>query len=116
LVVDDAIEAEGLIKTYPNGVKALDGLSFAVQPGSVFALLGPNGAGKSTAVKVLTTLARADAGRATVAGIDVAAAPDLPLVPAVGLIGAACGGVRGVIRSRPDGVARPHGRRAKRGP
>ena len=74
--MDDAIEAEGLIKTYPKGVKALDGLSFAVQPGSVFALLGPNGAGKSTAVKVLTTLARADAGRATVAGIDVAAAPD----------------------------------------
>ena len=74
--MDDAIEAEGLIKTYPKGVKALDGLSFAVQPGSVFALLGPNGAGKSTAVKILTTLARADAGRATVAGIDVAAAPD----------------------------------------
>jgi ABC-2 type transport system ATP-binding protein len=47
-----------------------------VPRGSVFALLGPNGAGKSTAVKVLTTLARADAGRATVVGIDVAADPD----------------------------------------
>jgi ABC-2 type transport system ATP-binding protein len=61
---------------YPKEVKALDGLSFSVVPGSVFALLGPNGAGKSTAVKILTTLAKADAGRAVVAGIDVSAEPD----------------------------------------
>ena len=74
--MEHAIEAEGLVKKYPKGVKALDGLSFAVTPGTVFALLGPNGAGKSTAVKILTTLAKADAGRATVAGIDVAAEPD----------------------------------------
>jgi ABC-2 type transport system ATP-binding protein len=71
-----AIEADGLVKSYPKGVTALDGLSFAVAPGSVFALLGPNGAGKSTAVKILTTLAKPDAGRATVAGIDVIADPD----------------------------------------
>ncbi|MBV9804679.1 MAG: ATP-binding cassette domain-containing protein [Solirubrobacterales bacterium] len=71
-----AIEAEGLVKTYPKGVMALDGLSFAVAPGGVFALLGPNGAGKSTAVKILTTLTTPDAGRATVAGIDVLAQPD----------------------------------------
>jgi ABC-2 type transport system ATP-binding protein len=74
--VEHAIEAEGLVKTYPKEVKALDGLSFAVAPGSVFALLGPNGAGKSTAVEILTTLAKADAGRAVVAGIDVSAEPD----------------------------------------
>jgi ABC-2 type transport system ATP-binding protein len=42
----------------------------------VFALLGPNGAGKTTAVKILTTLTRPDAGRATVAGIDVVRQPD----------------------------------------
>jgi len=71
-----AIEADGLVKSYPKGVKALDDLSFAASPGSVFALLGPNGAGKSTAVKVLTTLAKPDAGRGTVAGIDVIADPD----------------------------------------
>ena len=75
--MESAIEAEGLEKTYPKGVKALDGLSFAVAPGSVFALLGPNGAGKSTAVKVLTTLARPDSGRATVAGLEVTDRPDL---------------------------------------
>jgi ABC-2 type transport system ATP-binding protein len=74
--VDVAIEAQGLEKTYPKGVQALDGLSFAAQAGTVFALLGPNGAGKTTAVKILTTLTRADAGKAIVAGIDVAAHPD----------------------------------------
>src|SRR5215468_10306493 len=52
------IEAHDLVKTYPKGVRALDGLSFAVPAGTVFALLGPNGAGKSTTVKILTTLAR----------------------------------------------------------
>ena len=71
-----AIEADGLVKSYPKGVTALDGLSFAVAAGSVFALLGPNGAGKSTAVKILTTLAKPDDGRAAVAGIDVIANPD----------------------------------------
>jgi len=67
------IEARGLVKTYPKGVRALDGLSFAVPAGTVFGLLGPNGAGKSTTVKILTTLAQADSGTATVAGLDVRA-------------------------------------------
>jgi ABC-2 type transport system ATP-binding protein len=71
-----AIEADGLVKSYPKGVTALDGLSFAVAPGRVFALLGPNGAGKSTAVKILTTLAKPDAGRAFVGRLDVVANPD----------------------------------------
>jgi ABC-2 type transport system ATP-binding protein len=71
-----AIEADGLVKSYPKGVTALDGLSFAVAPGSVFALLGPNGAGKSTAVKILTTLAKPDAGKAIVGRLDVIASPD----------------------------------------
>jgi ABC-2 type transport system ATP-binding protein len=72
----EAIEAAGLIKSYPKHVVALDGLSFAVERGTVFGLLGPNGAGKSTAVKVLTTLAKPDQGRASVVGIDVVAEPD----------------------------------------
>ena len=71
-----AIEAAGLTKTYPKGVRALDELSFAAEAGTVFALLGPNGAGKTTAVKILTTLTRPDAGRAIVAGIDVVTQPD----------------------------------------
>jgi len=78
---DVALDARDLVKTYPAGhgkdpVRALDGLTFSIASGSVFGLLGPNGAGKSTAVKILTTLSRADSGTATVAGIDVRLAPD----------------------------------------
>ena len=70
------IEAHDLVKSYPSGVRALDGLSLGIRPGEVFGLLGPNGAGKSTAIKVLTTLARADSGTAMVAGHDVRRHPD----------------------------------------
>jgi ABC-2 type transport system ATP-binding protein len=75
-MTDAAIEVRGLVKTYPKGVCALDGVSFAVAAGSVFGLLGPNGAGKSTTVKILTTLSRPDQGEALVAGIDVLRRPD----------------------------------------
>jgi ABC-2 type transport system ATP-binding protein len=64
------IEAEGLAKRYGD-TQALAGVDFAVPAGSILGLLGPNGAGKTTAVRILTTLARPDSGRATVAGIDV---------------------------------------------
>ncbi|TME33614.1 MAG: ATP-binding cassette domain-containing protein [Chloroflexi bacterium] len=69
-----AIEAEQLVKTYRSragAVKALDGLNLTVAQGSVLGLLGPNGAGKTTTVRILATLLRPDAGRATVAGFDV---------------------------------------------
>ena len=65
------IEVSDLRKTYKNGVRALDGVSFEAEPGTIFGLLGPNGAGKSTTVKILTTLSRADSGEARVAGLDV---------------------------------------------
>jgi ABC-2 type transport system ATP-binding protein len=71
-----AIEAQGLVKTYPGGVTALDGISLSVRGGTIFGLLGPNGAGKSTTVKVLTTLSRPDSGTAVVAGHDVLRNPD----------------------------------------
>ncbi|MGF6881852.1 ABC-2 type transport system ATP-binding protein [Nocardia sp. GAS34] len=73
-VMPDAIIAEGLIKKYGRLV-ALDGLDLTVPEGTVTALLGPNGAGKTTTVRVLTTLLVPDAGRATVAGIDVMREP-----------------------------------------
>src|ERR1700739_4275215 len=68
------IEAEGLVKRY-GGTRALAGVDFAVPAGSILGLLGPNGAGKTTAVRILTTLARPDAGRGMVAGIDVVRHP-----------------------------------------
>lgn len=61
-------------KSYGDKV-ALDGFELAVRRGSVCALLGPNGAGKTTAVRILTTLLRADAGEVHVAGCDVFADP-----------------------------------------
>ena len=52
-------------------VRALDGVSFGVEQGTVLGLLGPNGAGKTTAVRVLTTILAPDSGRGTVLGHDV---------------------------------------------
>jgi ABC-2 type transport system ATP-binding protein len=65
-----AIEAHGLTKRYGDTV-ALAGVDMAVERGTILGVLGPNGAGKSTAVRILTTLALPDAGRASVAGFDV---------------------------------------------
>ena len=70
----DMIEVEALTKRYGE-TQALAGVDFSVAPGTVLGLLGPNGAGKTTAVRVLTTLARPDSGRAAVAGIDVVRHP-----------------------------------------
>jgi len=66
------VQAEGLVKSFGR-TRALAGLDLAVPAGTTMCLLGPNGAGKTTAVRVLTTLLRPDAGRAWVAGYDVAA-------------------------------------------
>ncbi|NUT32218.1 MAG: ATP-binding cassette domain-containing protein [Hamadaea sp.] len=74
-MADDSIEVSDLVKTYPRGVRALDGLTFSVREGTVFGLLGPNGAGKSTAVRILSTLSRQDSGSAMVAGLDVTRQP-----------------------------------------
>jgi ABC-2 type transport system ATP-binding protein len=71
----NAIAATGLRKSFGANL-VLDGIDLAVAPGTVFALLGPNGAGKTTAVKILTTLIKADAGAVRVAGHDVATEPD----------------------------------------
>ncbi|MEE1938344.1 ATP-binding cassette domain-containing protein [Streptomyces sp. TRM 70361] len=71
---EHAVLAEGLTRRYGDK-RALDGFGLAVRPGTVHGLLGPNGAGKTTAVRILATLARADGGRATVAGHDVAREP-----------------------------------------
>lgn len=54
----------------------LEGIDLKVPAGTVFALLGPNGAGKTTMVQILSTLIRADGGRAAVFGHDVASEPD----------------------------------------
>ena len=65
------IRAEGLRKSF-GSVQALRDVGFEVGEGEVYGLLGPNGAGKTTTLRILATLLRADAGRARVAGLDVA--------------------------------------------
>jgi ABC-2 type transport system ATP-binding protein len=65
---------------------ALDGLDLSVAAGTVHGLLGPNGAGKTTLVRILSTLVRADAGTATVAGFDVTREPG-KVRAAIGLVG-----------------------------
>ena len=64
------LRIEGLSKTYPNGVKALQDVSLTI-PTGMFGLLGPNGAGKSTLMRTIATLQEADAGSIALGDIDV---------------------------------------------
>src|SRR3954453_4457303 len=66
IVVDD------LVRVFKGDIRAVDGIDLQVAPGEIYGFLGPNGAGKSTTVHVLTTLLPPTAGRASVAGFDVA--------------------------------------------
>jgi ABC-2 type transport system ATP-binding protein len=97
-----AVLVERLTKRYPRGLgygtgspdagPALDGVSFAVQQGELFALLGPNGAGKTTTIRILTTLLIPTSGVARVLGFDVALEPQR-VRPHIGFV---FGGDRGL--------------------
>jgi ABC-2 type transport system ATP-binding protein len=69
-----AIELAGLTKSYGDNA-VLKGVDLTVPAGSIYALLGSNGAGKTTAIKILSTLLKADGGRASVDGHDVSDEP-----------------------------------------
>lgn len=69
------LEVKNLSKRYGER-RALDGVSFSVEKGEVFALLGPNGAGKSTALEIIEGIRQADSGAIRVCGIDARAKPD----------------------------------------
>jgi len=80
VITEFALQVEDLVKIYtPRGlfrrkgepVRAVNGMSFGVERGTIFGLLGPNGAGKTTTLKMLTTLVRPTNGRASVLGFDV---------------------------------------------
>jgi ABC-2 type transport system ATP-binding protein len=74
-----ALEVRDIVKVYNSrrgqSVRAVDGMSFAVSPGTIFGLLGPNGAGKTTLLRMLTTLSRPTSGSASVLGLDVVRKP-----------------------------------------
>ena len=63
------LRIEGLSKTYPNGVQALDDVSLTI-PCGMFGLLGPNGAGKSTLMRTLATLQEPDSGAVRLGDLD----------------------------------------------
>ncbi len=69
-----AIEVVDLVKNY-GPLRAVDGVSFQVEPGKIFGMLGPNGAGKSTTVETIEGLRPADGGKIEVLGIDVRREP-----------------------------------------
>jgi len=74
-VMSSAIKVTGLVKNFGD-VKALAGIDFEVEQGTVLGLLGPNGSGKTTTVRILSTLLAPDAGSATVSGFDVSSQPE----------------------------------------
>ena len=72
--VETVVRVEGLVHDY-GPRRALRGVDFEVGSGQIFGLLGPNGGGKTTLFRILTTLIRPTAGRASVLGNDVALRP-----------------------------------------
>ncbi len=69
-MMGDLIKVDGLVKVYPGGYKALDGVSFSAKRGKILGLLGPNGAGKTTTIRIVTTYLWPDAGQVWINGID----------------------------------------------
>jgi ABC-2 type transport system ATP-binding protein len=74
------IEVQGLSKIFGDpksdkAVRAVDGVTFSVQAGEMFAFLGPNGAGKTTTIQMLTTLLKPTSGSVRIDGLDPAASP-----------------------------------------
>src|SRR5262245_55142304 len=70
--MEPIIQVRELVKQYKKAERnAVDGISFEVMPGELFALLGPNGAGKTTTISILTTTLSATSGEVTIAGHDL---------------------------------------------
>ena len=79
-----AIQVQNLTRNY-DGLCAVDGMSFSVEPGEIFGYLGPNGAGKTTTIKMLTGQLRPTSGEAQVMGCDVVEERDR-LKPQIGVV------------------------------
>ncbi len=79
-----AIEVYNLTRQY-DGVRAVDGISFSVEPGEIFGFLGPNGAGKTTTIRMLTGQLMPTSGTAKVAGYDIVTERQM-LKPKIGLV------------------------------
>ena len=76
-LADAPLVVEGLVKTYADGFRAVDGVSFRAERGQVVGLLGPNGAGKTTSLRMVVGLIRPDQGEVWVEGHPVHAGADV---------------------------------------
>ena len=74
-IAPTSLRVEDVRKTYPNGIRALDGVSLEVRPGEVFGLVGPNGAGKTTLLKLASGLLFPESGRVCCGDTDVSRQP-----------------------------------------
>src|SRR5438132_1715806 len=72
----DAIQVKDVVKTYPNGVCAVQGISLTISQGEIFGILGPNGAGKTTLLNMLSTLLAPDSGEIFILGQSAVRAPE----------------------------------------
>jgi ABC-2 type transport system ATP-binding protein len=70
-MAETVISAKDVVKRFGDDIVAVNGISFEVKKGEIFAFLGPNGAGKSTTIKMLTTMLRPTSGKLMLAGHDV---------------------------------------------
>ncbi len=64
------IELKNVSKTYGKGIKAVDDITFKIEPGKICGFLGPNGAGKTTTIKMITGILKQDEGKILVNGLD----------------------------------------------
>ena len=66
-----ALSIKNMTKTYSNGLQALKGIDFDVEPGDFYALLGPNGAGKTTAIGIICSLINKTSGQVEIFGHNI---------------------------------------------
>jgi len=69
--METILSVRGLTKTYPSGLKALQGIDLDIRRGEIFALLGPNGAGKTTLISAICGIVRASSGSVHIGGHDI---------------------------------------------
>jgi osmoprotectant transport system ATP-binding protein len=81
-----AVAWDGVSKVYPNGYRALDGVSLSVHPGEIVALLGTSGSGKTTLLKMVNRLIDASAGRVLVRGLPTADWDPIALRRSIGYV------------------------------